>query len=409
MHRFHANFLDTLAYSLTLLFALDRMAKLAAVAHFFGRPSPAQPERWPTVTLLQPITSGASELPASLRARAHLVYPASIQHLFICDARDTESQGIVRAFLAEFPTLQAELVLVETAGAAVATKIRKLQAALPKASSEVLCFIDDDVAPRPGALCVLVPYLSQPGAGAAFGLPCYTNWRTAWSSLMSALVNANMLLSFVALTYLSDPFRITGHMVVFRRDTFMAVGGLDGLEHHIDDDYELARRLRSHGLRSVQTPLVYDIDNELPSLAAYETQVKRWFVLPRQTMMPSLSAWERLVASLSSATLLLPSIIALMALLTGRPAARRSLGISLGIFGAVYGICEVRYLKGHTPPRRWPWVLLGALITPLQIARVLLANNEVEWRGQRLLIYRDGTMEIGRRGCADNRIEILHI
>ncbi len=212
------SFLDKLTYSLSLFFALDRLAKLAAVIHFFHRPAPSQLEIWPTVTLLQPITRGANALAESLRARARLDYPASIQHLFICDTRDTESQSIVQTFLAAHPMLRAEIVLVETGDAAVASKIRKLQAALSRANGEILCFMDDDVAPRPDALRVVLPYLYRPGAGAAFGLPCYTNWRTPWSSLMSGLVNANMLLSFVALTYLAEPFRITGHIAAFRHD-----------------------------------------------------------------------------------------------------------------------------------------------------------------------------------------------
>ena len=198
MKRARLSFLDKLTCSRSLLFALDRIAKLTAVTHFFHRPVPPQLERWPAVTLLSPITRGANALAESLRARARLEYPAPIQHLFICDSRDTESQSIVQTFLDAHPMLRAEIVLVETGDAAVASKIRKLQAALSKADGEVLCFIDDDVAPRPDALRTVLPYLYQPGAGAAFGLPCYTNWRTPWSSLMSGLVNANMLLSFVA-------------------------------------------------------------------------------------------------------------------------------------------------------------------------------------------------------------------
>ncbi|HEV2583791.1 MAG TPA: glycosyltransferase family 2 protein, partial [Ktedonobacteraceae bacterium] len=238
------------------------------------------------------------------------------------------------------------------------------------------------------------PYLLQPGVGAAFGLPCYSNWRTSWSSLVSGLVNANMLLSFVALTYLTEPFRITGHMAAFRRDSFTEVGGLDGLEQHIDDDFELARRLHSHGLRSVQAPLVYDIDNDLPSPAAYTAQLRRWFVLPRQAMMPSLTPWQRAIAFLTSAALPLPTISALLALLTCRRTAVLSLGASLGVFAMVYALCEARYLKGRTPPARWPMLMVMALLTPLQIARALLSNNVVEWRGQRLRVLRNGTVEV---------------
>src|SRR5690349_3010315 len=145
MKRSYLSFLDKATYGLTLLFALDRLLKLVAVIHFFRRSSPPQPETWPTVTLLQPITRGANGLADSLRARAQLDYPVMIQHLFICDSHDTGLQAIVYTFLAEFPMVQAEIILVEpdNAAASLASKMKKLQTALPHATGEVYCFVDD--------------------------------------------------------------------------------------------------------------------------------------------------------------------------------------------------------------------------------------------------------------------------
>src|SRR5260370_32964334 len=110
--------------------------------------------------------------------------------------------------------------------------------------------------------------------------------------------------------------------------------------------------------------------------------------------MASVSAWERVVTLLTSSALPLPSIVALLALLTRRRAAFLALGASLGIFGIIYGVCEARYLKGRTPLTRWPLLLLGALLTPLQIGRALPANDVVEWRGQRLRVYLKGVMYV---------------
>src|SRR5207249_4599093 len=66
MYQSSQNFLDRLAYSLVALFALERILKLAAVIHFFRRHHPSRPASWPTVTLLQPITRGASNLAEAL-------------------------------------------------------------------------------------------------------------------------------------------------------------------------------------------------------------------------------------------------------------------------------------------------------------------------------------------------------
>lgn len=388
--------IDRLAYGLAMLFALDRLLKLLAVTRFFRRPRPPAPLFWPTVTLLQPITRGAHNLPEALRARAQLDYPTAIQHLLICDAHDARSQAIVSSHLVAFPEMQAEMILVQPksdAEGAIARKLSKLQAALPQTTGEVLCFIDDDVALRPDALRVLVPYLFQPCVGVAFGLPCFTNWQTLWSSLISSFINAHMLLSFVSLTFLTAPIRINGHIFAFRREVFQHIGGLNGLEQQIDDEFAIPQKLRAYHLRAMQTPLIYDIDNALDSARAYFTQFKRWFVMPRQAMMPSLTTRQKLVAGIISASLPLPSSIALLALYARRRSAFLALGSSLALFAIVYALCEQHYLQRRTPARRWLLLPVVALWTPLHIIWTMLSGNEVEWRGQKLRLHRDGTAE----------------
>lgn len=386
--------LDNLAYGLVALFALDRLFKLAAVIHFFRRTPPPDPQPWPSVTLLQPITRGASSLATNLHTRATLDYPANVQHLLICDTHDHATQATCRTHLNKFPALHAEIILANPNSMPLATKIEKLNAALPHATGDILCFVDDDIALRPKALQILSSHLLQPQTGAVFGLACYTNWHTTWSSLMTLFVNSNACLSYIPLTYLTDPFTITGHCFALRRTTFQAAGGLDGLNDRVDDDHELVRRVRRLDLRCVQTPLIYDVNNDLDSLQAYAIQMKRWFIFPRQAMLPFLTPKEQLVSLLSSICHLLPSLIALLALVFQRQSAIRALGISLGLLGTVHALCEVRYLKRPTPLSRWPLLAIVALFTPLHILAVLLSNNQIEWRGQRVLILKGGKMEV---------------
>jgi hypothetical protein len=46
------------------------------------------------------------------------------------------------------------------------------------------------------------------------------------------------------------------------------------------------------------------------------------------------------------------------------------------------------------PLYRWLLLPVVAFFVPLQILWTLLLNNEVEWRGQRLRLHRNGTVEI---------------
>jgi len=382
---------------LLVLFAVDRLLKVLAVEHFFRRRPPPEPAAWPSVTLLQPITRGAGHLPRALWSRLLLDYPGPLQHILICDAADRPSRDVVDRFLADAPDgLNGVVVEVAPDAGQVASKVSKLQAGLVHARGEILVFVDDDVTVPPEALRVLVRHLLRPGVGATFGLARYTTWHDLPSGLMSAFVNANALLSYIPLCYLADPFTITGHLYALRHDTFAAVGGLAGMAGRIDDDHELARRIRAHHLHAVQTPLIYDVDNDLPALRDYAAQMKRWFVIPRETMLPGLGRWERTASALGSIGTFVPALQALVALLCRTGPAARALGACLALFYAVYAWCDLRYLDRVTPLRRWPLVPLSAVIAPGQIAAALLGSSEITWRGQRLRIVRGGRFEVLR-------------
>jgi ceramide glucosyltransferase len=369
---------------------LDRALKLAAVVHFFRRKRPGPPSPWPTVTLLQPVSRGASDLRAALVARANLDYPADVQHLFVCDEADEESQTACRQVMRDFPGMDGQLVIVPRGDSPISFKTIKLQAGMEHAKADVICCVDDDIIMRPDALRVLVPYLYEQGAGAVFGLACYTSWRNLPTGLMSAFVNSNALLSYVPLTYLAEPFTITGHCYALRREVLASVDEFRGMEHHFGDDHELAWRLRARGLRSVQTPLVYDVANHFDTLGQYAAQMKRWFVFPRQMLLPAMMQRERAVSFLGSAGNLAPGLLLLLVLITRTRSAVRSLGASLSLSAAVYALCERLYLKRRTPLKWWTLVLLTALFAPFQVVWALLSDDVIEWRGRRVRVLKGG-------------------
>jgi ceramide glucosyltransferase len=383
-----------LAVGLAGLFVVDRLWKVGCVVHFMRRPEPPAPAIWPSVTLIQPITVGWTNLRMVLEARVRLRYAGTVQHILVCDAGDAESLAICRAVEAEFPQWPAQVVLVETNYGSVASKIAKMQSGIRWATGEVIAFVDDDITLPPAALEVFVRHLGQPGGGVVFGLACYTDYRTVWSSLMSLFVNANALTSYIPGIYLTEPFTVTGHVFALRRDLLEAAGSYQGRERTIDDDHEIARRARAAGLLNVQTPLIYCVDNELATWRAFRVQMKRWFIIPRQTMLPSLTRWERWVLFAGGVGNLIPGLVALLALLSWQMPALAALLTCLMTFYAVYFALERAYLPERTPPARWPWLLVVALVVPWQVVAYLLADDVVEWRGQRFRLGRDGRYEI---------------
>jgi ceramide glucosyltransferase len=385
----------TLSTLIALLYAIDRLLKLVAVADFFERKvSPTPPAVWPSVSLIQPITHGAHDLANVLACRAALRYGGSVQHLLVCDRADVETRSRCDAWRAAHPELDITIHLAESAGG-VASKVAKMQTALRHATGAVLGFVDDDVALRPGALAQLVTYLQLADTGAVFGLACYTNWRNVPSSLMSGFVNANALLSYIPLTYLTEPYTITGHLFALRRRDFDASGGLHGLAEaaRIDDDHELARRVRRAGLRCVQTPVIYDVHNDLATFSDYANQMRRWFIIPKQTMVPALTPYEQFVSLLGSAGNLLLPLLAFIAFVTRSRRALANLAGCTALFATVYAFSERHWLQRRTPLRRWPWVMAAAFLAPLQALAALAGDNAFTWRGVRYRLHRDGRLE----------------
>lgn len=389
--------LDRIALGLAVLSITDRAIKLGLVAHFFLRRQPAEPSSWPSVTIMQTVTRGVTALRANLEARARLDYPARVQHLLLCDVADTSSQAICGEWIRAHPELDARVVRVQgCAGGerAPATKLVKLRAGLPYATGDVLGLMDDDVAPRRDGLRRLVAYMMEPGVGASYCLACYTNWENLWSSLLSAYVNAYTLENFVAWSYLCGSVRVIGQMACYWREPFVAAGGFDGLEGYLDDDFVLARRLREAGLRPLQTPVLCDVHDDAESWRRYLAKFKRWIVLPRQAMEPFLTPWQRVAAFLATpATILLPSLLGAVALVARSKAATYALAATLGAVAAVQGVTYTRFLRRRMPLRRWPLLLYTVLATPVHAALTLLGRNEVEWRGQRMRVFRDGHFE----------------
>lgn len=386
---------DRLALGLALLSMMDRVVKLGLVADFFARRRrPSTPTSWPTVTILQPVTRGVAALRANLEARIAMEYPAHVQHILLCDAADTKLQAVCAATVAAHPDIDLRIVRVgrrDDYGAKTAPKLEKLQAGLPYATGDVLCLMDDDVAPQRDGLRRLVSYLTEKGVGASFGLAYYTNFENVWSGLLSAYVNLYDVEYFVTWTDLCGPVRVVGQMACYWRRPFVAAGGFDGLETFLDDDFVLGQRLQESGLRAVQAPVVYDVNDPVDSWSSYEKKFQRWITLPRHGMEPFLTRWQRMAAFLATpATILLPTALGAVALGSRRKIPLAALGVTVGTFLATNSILRRRILRRETPLSRWPLFICAVLFTPIHATLMVLAGHEIEWRGQRIRLSRDG-------------------
>src|SRR5207245_2299202 len=116
-----------------------------------------------------------------------------------------------------------------------------------------------------------------------------------WSSLVSYFVDSHSLLTYIPYTVLTEPFTINGMFYAIRRDTLEAVGGFDGLQSALADDFAVAQRLREHGYRLAQTPLLHGISTHVTGPRHYLSLIQRWFIFPRESLMRHLAWRDRAV------------------------------------------------------------------------------------------------------------------
>ncbi|WP_110515017.1 glycosyltransferase [Herpetosiphon llansteffanensis] len=367
---------------LALWYLLDRCWRWLVLRRFFAKPKPAAPDVWPSIDLIQPLTRGVFDLATTLEQRLNLRYSGQLNHYWVVDRADQETFAVCSALQRKNPNHAITIVQIEPDWGRFASKLGKMRAALAQAQAAVVWFVDDDITLPPDGLSQAIPYLLQPQVGAIFGLACYTNWQNLPSALMSNFVNANALPSYVGVAALTEPYTITGHQFALQRSVFEHIGGFEAMDGRIDDDHELARRVQAHGLRNLQTPLIYTVDNYFATLKAYGLQMERWFTIPRVLMLPELTRRDRLVTGLTSAAQPIPPLLALASLPS--PKLRPWLVACLAAQLSLHVWQMRRYCQQATPWWAWPLSIVGSLLDPLLMLWGLLGDDTIVWRGERI-------------------------
>ena len=178
--------------------------------------SSAAIQRWPSVCR-----------PISLFERA-----TRLEFIWLIDSDDPTAQTVCRELAVTHGHHPVEIVTLPPPGQRDNPKTIKLIAGLAHARGDIICVLDDDTRLPDWGLEQCLPFLNQPRAGLAFGLPYYSSFGTIWSSLLALFVNDQSLLTYIPYTAFAEPFTINGMFYATRRDVLERVGGFTGLERH---------------------------------------------------------------------------------------------------------------------------------------------------------------------------------
>jgi ceramide glucosyltransferase len=383
---------------LAALLMLERSWKHWMVVRFFRRPPPLAAQPVALVSILQPILSGDPTLAAGLEHNLGFRSSHRREYLWLLDDDDAEGQAICRSLAARYPEQEVRLITLPAPAERENPKMIKLIAGMQAARGDVLCVLDDDTRLPDDGLERCVPWLDQPGVGLAFGLPFYVNFSTIWSGLLSVFVNSHSLMTYIPYTAIAEPFTINGMLYVVRRAVFDQVGGFEGLQATLADDFAVAWRLRAHGYRLAQTSLCHGISTTVIDARQYMSVMRRWLVFPRESLMRHLGLRDRIVLyGIGMLPALLPAAVVATALL--RP-SRRALGyaaVPLVYNLALFAHLNQAYLQ-HSTPWRWVWLAPAVeVVFPFELLLALLAPQRINWRGHIMDVERGGTFRFVRR------------
>ena len=368
-----------------------------------AQPSTLNPH--PPLTLLKPLKGRDASTEDCLRSWFSQHYTGPTQILFGVAAADDPVCGLVRKLVQDFPGSDAQLVAGTPLPGANA-KVAKLVELERLAKHDLLVISDADVGVPPDFLAnIVAPLREAPlarpmgeGLGVrACGLVCcfyrLANPTTLAMQWEAIAINADFWSQVLQSRSLKPLDFALGAVMATRRQQLTEIGGFAPLVDCLADDYQLGNRIARRGHPIALSPIVVECWSAPMGWAAVWKHQLRW----ARTIRVCQSV-PYFFSLLSNATLwpLLWLIV--------RAGPTSLAGALVCCLVRILTALDLQQRLNQNPrppaPQRssqapWRYAWLIPVKDLLQAALWLLAflGNRIEWRGQRMRLRPDGTLE----------------
>jgi ceramide glucosyltransferase len=337
---------------------------------------------FPAVTLLKPLKGRDESTEACLRSWLAQVYPGPVQILFAVASAEDPVCPLVRDLLREFPKADAQLVVCGPF-AGTNLKVSKLMQLESLVKHELNGVSDADVLVPGHFLANVVPLLEDSGVGL---INCFYRLANPTGPAMwweAVAINTDFWSQVLQSQSLKPLDFALGAVMLTRREQLREIGGFAALADCLADDYQLGRRVSSHGHGIVLSSVVVECWSAPMGWKAVWKHQLRWARTIRVcqpvpyffSILSNATLWPALWFCLSPAkpVLLFAAICLLVRIVSA---------IDL----------QNRLTQKHAPMFYPLSVLLKDV---LQVAIWLLAflGNRIEWRGELMRLRADGTLE----------------
>jgi ceramide glucosyltransferase len=401
-----------------------------------SQPSTLNPQ--PPLTLLKPLKGCDAATEDCLRSWLAQEYAGPTQFLFGVAAADDPVCGIVRRLLREFPDTDAELVVGSPLSGANA-KVAKLAELEGLAKHELLVISDADVRVPPDFLAnIVAPLGSAPLSpsegergnrrqfsgeprfmGRACGLVCsfyrLANPTTLAMQWEAIAVNADFWSQVLQARSLKPLDFALGAVMATRRGHLQEIGGFAGLVDCLADDYQLGNRIARRGHAIALSPVVAECWSAPMGWAEVWKHQLRWArtirvcqpapyffsILSNATLWPLVWFIVQPAAAIAVCAVVCLLVRILTALdLQGRLSQDSNLG---GRASPRAQTSPGKWARGDARPPallipaqpcgRYAWLIPVKDLLQAAIWLLAFLGNKIEWRGQRMRLRPDGTLE----------------
>jgi ceramide glucosyltransferase len=198
------------------------------------------PTSLPGLTLLKPLKGCDAETENCLRSWFLQKYPGPMQILLGAASADDPACAVARRLLAEFPEIDARLVIcAENLGAN--GKVSTLRQLEPHIRHPLVMISDADVRAPFDFAANITPHLADPGAGLVNCFYRLANPATPAMQWEAAAVNADFWTQVLQARSLKPVDFALGAVMTLPSAQLRAIGGFAALADFLADDYQLGR------------------------------------------------------------------------------------------------------------------------------------------------------------------------
>ena len=338
----------------------------------------------PPLTLLKPLKGADVETWHCLESWLTQDYAGPVQILFGAASADDPACEIVRQLIAAHPQQEARLVIcAESLGAN--SKVSTLIQLHRRARQPVVVVSDADVCVPPDFLVNFVGPLRDPAAGLVTCFYRLANPSTLAMQWEAIAINADFWSQVLQARSLKPLDFALGAVMVIRREQLEEIGGFRAVVDCLADDYQLGNRIARLGLRIAISPVVAECWSAPMGWTAVWKHQLRWartirVCQPRPyffSILSNATLWPLLWLLAS------PSSLAL-AFCAGCCLLRGWAALDL----------QQRLTRSRAHVDYWWFVPIKDLLQAV-IWLAAFLGNRIEWRGERMLLRRDGTLVRG--------------